>query len=171
MYMSETKYLISEMSKMLQLEPHVLRYWEEELGFDIGRNDMGHRYYTDKDLQRFLRVKELKKDGMQLREIKEKLVEKDTKIVDFCGKDSKKISEESPFEQLSSKENAFFEIMERMIAQIEQSDKKEARYRRLDEAIRHHQQSRKMVAATQEVEKRSRKKSKGKNKGDVKKRP
>ena len=147
--MSDTRYLISEMSKMLQLEPHVLRYWEEELEFDIARNDMGHRYYTEKDLQRFIRVKELKKDGMQLREIKEKLGEKDTKIVDFCGKDNKK-NEEVPSEVVSSKEKTFYEIMERMIGQISLSDKKEARYRRLDEAIRRHQQSRKMVAATQE---------------------
>ncbi len=156
--MSETRYLISEMSKMLQLEPHVLRYWEEELGFDIARNEMGHRYYTEKDLQRFIRVKELKKDGMQLREIKEKLGEKDTKIVDFCGKESKKTMEEVPPEAISSKEKAFYEIMERMIVQISQSDKKEARYRRLDEAIRRHQQSRKMVAATQEVDRGNRKK-------------
>ena len=55
--------------------------------------------------------------------------------------------------------------MERMIVQISQSDKKEARYRRLDEAIRRHQQSRKMVAATQEMDKGNRKK-KGKSKGD-----
>ena len=163
--MSETRYLISEMSKMLQLEPHVLRYWEEELGFDIGRNDMGHRYYTEKDLQRFFRVKELKKDGMQLREIKEQLVGKDKKIVDFLGKESKKSDEEVPSEQFSSKEKSFYEIMERMIGQISQSDKKEARYRRLDEAIRRHQQSRKMVAATQEMDKGNRKK-KGKSKGD-----
>ena len=162
--MSEARYLISEMSKMLQLEPHVLRYWEEELGFDIGRNDMGHRYYTEKDLQRFLRVKELKKDGMQLREIKEKLSEKDAKIVDFCGKENKKTTEEVPPEPISSKEKTFYEIMERMIVQISQSDKKEARYRRLDEAIRRHQQSRKMVAATQEVDKGNRKKKVQENK-------
>jgi len=103
-------------------------------------------------------VKELKKDGMQLREIKEKLVEKDAKIVDFCGKESKKTVEAEPLEIISSKEKIFYEIMERMIVQISQSDKKEARYRRLDEAIRSHQQSRKMVAATQELDKGRRKK-------------
>lgn len=158
--MSETRYLISEMSKILQLEPHVLRYWEEELGFDIGRNEMGHRCYTEKDLQRFFKVKELKKDGMQLREIKEQLVEKDTKIVDFCAKENKNLAESKTFaeEQISSKESTFFEIMERMIRQISQSDKKEARYRKLDEAIRRHQQTRKMVAATEDVDRGGRKK-------------
>lgn len=147
-YMSETRYLISEMAKILQVEPHVLRYWEEELGFVIGRNEMGHRYYTEKDLQHFLKVKELKKNGMQLREIKEQFAEKDTKIVDFCGKE----------EKTSTKEQLFFEIMERMIQEISQSEKKEGRYRRLDEAIRRHQQSRKMVAATEEGGKASQRK-------------
>ncbi len=169
--MGDSKYLISEMSKILQLEPHVLRYWEEELEFDIARNEMGHRYYTEKDLRRFLKVKELKKNGMQLREIKSVLeknmetigqaeqprAEKreniseqrdERKIVDFFGKDEKK-------EEHLSKEEMFYEIMERMIGQIAQSDKKEARYRKLDEAIRRHQQSRKLVAATEEIGKGS----------------
>lgn len=154
--MSETRYQISEMSKLLQVEPHVLRYWEEELGLNIGRNEMGHRCYTDKDLQRFFRVKELKKDGMQLREIKEQFVEKDAKIVDFCGKDTNTIQEkylsiEKEQEAVSLKEQAFYQIMERMIDRISNGDPKEGRYRKLDEVIRQHQQSRKMVAATEEV--------------------
>ena len=44
--MKETRYLISETAKLVQVEPHVLRYWEEELGLSIKRNEMGHRYYT-----------------------------------------------------------------------------------------------------------------------------
>ena len=46
--MSETRYIISDAAKMINVEPHVLRYWEEEQGMDIPRNEMGHRYYTDK---------------------------------------------------------------------------------------------------------------------------
>ena len=45
--MKETRYLISETAKLVQVEPHVLRYWEEELGLSIKRNEMGHRT-TDK---------------------------------------------------------------------------------------------------------------------------
>ena len=37
------KYLIKEAAKMVDVEPHVLRYWEEELDMRIKRNDMGHR--------------------------------------------------------------------------------------------------------------------------------
>ena len=39
--MKETRYLISETAKLVQVEPHVLRYWEEELGLSIKRNEMG----------------------------------------------------------------------------------------------------------------------------------
>ncbi len=36
------KYLIKEAAKLVDVEPHVLRYWEEELDMRIKRNDMGH---------------------------------------------------------------------------------------------------------------------------------
>ena len=44
------RYLISEASAMTGLEAHVLRYWEEELGLLIPRNELGHRYYTEEHL-------------------------------------------------------------------------------------------------------------------------
>ena len=68
--MNDTRYMISETAKITQVEPHVLRYWEEELGLAIKRNEMGHRYYTEKDIQTFMDIKELKKKGMQLRAIR-----------------------------------------------------------------------------------------------------
>ena len=45
--MNEIHYLISDASKKVDVEAHVLRYWEEELKLDIPRNDMGHRYYIN----------------------------------------------------------------------------------------------------------------------------
>lgn len=68
--MSETRYIISDASKQLDVEPHVLRYWEEELEMEIPRNEMGHRYYRDKDLKILKCVKDLKQQGFQLRAIK-----------------------------------------------------------------------------------------------------
>ena len=68
--MNETRYLISETAKITQVEPHVLRYWEEELALEIGRTEMGHRYYTEEDLQLFHCIKELKEQGMLLRDLK-----------------------------------------------------------------------------------------------------
>lgn len=68
--MDEVRYMISEAAKKLQVESHVLRYWEEELGLEIGRTDMGHRYYTEDDIQLFLCIQKLKNEGMLLRDLK-----------------------------------------------------------------------------------------------------
>lgn len=68
--MSETRYIISDAAKMVDVEPHVLRYWEEELAMEIPRNEMGHRYYTDKEIKTFINVRNLKEKGFQLKAIK-----------------------------------------------------------------------------------------------------
>ena len=67
--MQETVYSVSEAVKLLEIQSHVLRYWEEEMKLPIQRNEMGHRYYTRYDIQVFLSIKELKKKGYSLREI------------------------------------------------------------------------------------------------------
>lgn len=68
--MKQETLLISEAAKQVQVESHVLRYWEEELGLPIKRNDMGHRYYTMEDVSQFKEIKLLKEQGLQLRAIK-----------------------------------------------------------------------------------------------------
>ena len=71
--MDEVHYLISDASKKVDVEAHVLRYWEEELELDIPRNEMGHRYYTDLHIRLFKQVKNLKEKGYQLKAIKHAL--------------------------------------------------------------------------------------------------
>lgn len=66
----KTVYYISEASKLVQVEPHVLRYWEDELALPIGRNEMGHRSYTQEDIERFRQIKRLKEQGLQLKAIR-----------------------------------------------------------------------------------------------------
>lgn len=68
--MGEKRYIISDASKIVDVESHVLRYWEEELEIDIPRNELGHRYYTDFHLNLLKNVKELKEQGFQLKAIK-----------------------------------------------------------------------------------------------------
>lgn len=69
--MIETKqYRISEMTKKVGVEAHVLRYWEEELELPIRRNRQGHRYYTEEDVERFLQIRKLKEKGIQLKGIR-----------------------------------------------------------------------------------------------------
>jgi DNA-binding transcriptional MerR regulator len=63
-------------------ESHVLRYWEEELALKIPRDDLGHRYYTEVQLDIFRTIKDLKQKGYQLKEIKQWLedMEKDSHL-------------------------------------------------------------------------------------------
>ena len=46
---------------------------EDELGLDVPRNELGHRYYTRDNIKQFLRIKELKEKGYQLRAIRDML--------------------------------------------------------------------------------------------------
>ncbi len=64
------RYMISDAAKLVDVESHVLRYWEEELEIDIPRNEMGHRYYTDYYINVFRKIKELKDQGFLLKAIK-----------------------------------------------------------------------------------------------------
>lgn len=70
--------LISDAAKEVQVESHVLRYWEEELKLPIKRNEVGHRYYTDNDIERFKQIKVMKERGLQLKAIK--MILKDGKL-------------------------------------------------------------------------------------------
>ena len=82
MAMDEVHYLISDASRKVDVEAHVLRYWEEELELGIPRNEMGHRYYTDFHIRLFKQIKELKEKGYQLKAIKHALeqMKKDGKL-------------------------------------------------------------------------------------------
>lgn len=68
--MAQTYYLISDASRMVEVESHVLRYWEEELEIPIKRNELGHRYYTAGDIDRFREIKRLKEQGLQLKAVR-----------------------------------------------------------------------------------------------------
>lgn len=68
--MGEKRYIISDASKQVDVEAHVLRYWEVELDLQVPRNEMGHRYYTDKLIKLLKDIKSLKERGFQLKAIK-----------------------------------------------------------------------------------------------------
>ena len=71
--MDETHYSISEAGKLVGVESHVLRYWEEELQLEIPRNGKSHRYYTELHIRLFQKIKELKEKGYQLKAIEQVL--------------------------------------------------------------------------------------------------
>ena len=90
--MAEIHYLISDASKKVDVEAHVLRYWEEELGLPIKRNELGHRYYTEEDVKVFQEIRALKERGLQLKAIR--LILKNGKL-DRLGDEMKSSGEET----------------------------------------------------------------------------
>ncbi len=107
--MAEVHYFISDASKQVDVESHVLRYWEDELDLEIPRNDMGHRYYTEYHIRLFRQIKELKEKGYQLKAIKSALnkmagaVEEITITEDYMEEDMKAAWNEGPARERAPK--------------------------------------------------------------------
>ena len=67
---AEGMYTIKEAAKKVHVEAHALRYWEEELGLSISRNDQGYRQYSEEDMELLERIRQWKEKGMQLKAIR-----------------------------------------------------------------------------------------------------
>ena len=163
--MGEVHYMISEAAKRVNVETHVLRYWEEELDLTIGRTEMGHRYYTEEDLQLFNCIKELKEQGMLLKDLKtlipDMLRTRNTlrlrKLEEAANKTDK---EEAPLSELQSTLLENNKILERSISEAvvgaviremdflfqAQERQEEERYKKLDCLIRQQQTLRREAA-------------------------
>jgi DNA-binding transcriptional MerR regulator len=54
------KYSIGDVSRLLEVKPYVIRYWEEEIPFIAPQKSRsGRRVYAERDLQVLLRLKHL----------------------------------------------------------------------------------------------------------------
>ena len=155
--MGEVRYMISEASKRVNVETHVLRHWEEELGLTIGRTEMGHRYYTEEDVRLFNCIKELKEQGMLLKELKDLIPD----MIQTRTKLKKQKQVENPKEEttLTELQQALLEnnhVLQEAITQsvikemgylfLAQEQQEEERYKRLDSLIRQQQLYRKEYA-------------------------
>ena len=182
--MNEPVYTISQASSLVGKKSYVLRYWEEELAIPIARNELGHRYYTGKDIQLFLNIKELQRRGLQLRAIKALIPKlyyqepgsQDSPVKLLPGETSpaSQTSQEGyiPFENsipMTSldeyKMQEFQSILEKLISQGLEEQKvqnRESRIRSLDHAIRTHQESRRQAAAAKTARKQRKSKRKRK---------
>lgn len=86
-------YYIKQVSKLLDIPPHILRYWEKQLNLKIMRDRKGNRIYTDKDIEILKNVRTLiYKDGLKIKGVKKKLKEKKLENKKECVKLLKKIS-------------------------------------------------------------------------------
>lgn len=78
--MTQQMYTIREAAKKLNVEAHALRFWEEELELHIERNAQGRRIYSQEDIETFEEIMACKEEGMQLKEIRQKLHRSDIYI-------------------------------------------------------------------------------------------
>jgi len=119
--MSEVRYMISDAARLVDVEAHVLRYWEEELDLPIGRNEMSHRYYTEENIRLFQSIKDLKEQGVQLKAIKmliPDLEKGETEITHLIARvDKFPAAPESPSEIREEKMQQFQCIMSRLISE------------------------------------------------------
>ncbi|WP_230397820.1 MerR family transcriptional regulator [Novisyntrophococcus fermenticellae] len=141
--LSRDIYTMTEASGIVEERSSVLRYWEDELCLHIARNQRGHRYYTEKDIEVLFCIKELKKKGHQLKEIKE--------VIPMMYGDAFSKEEEERKEE-------FYRILDKLMQELQKKNQQEERYKRVDEAIRQHQLARRQVAATQENTKKKKQK-------------
>ncbi len=59
MKMQKRKFRIGELAKHLDVERFVIRFWEKEFNLKTTRSSGGQRFYSEKDLDTFKRIKEL----------------------------------------------------------------------------------------------------------------
>ena len=153
--MEKLRYMISDAAAAVNVETHVLRYWEEELELSVPRNEMGHRYYTKENINEFLKIKELKEPGYQLKEIKNILhggelpkevspraeitsevrMEQFKEIMNDIVGHAISLNNEELSQQIGT------EVQERVLKEMnylmrEQEEASEERYKKLDSAIR-----------------------------------
>lgn len=165
--MENKRYIISEASAKTGLEPHVLRYWEDELGIEIERNELGHRYYSAQQLELLSKVKEMKQRGFQLKAIKSELLgSNEVTVVEKVSPDENKLEQFKAIigsivtqslrennvvlggeisDTVSTKVLKEMDYLMRMREEAE-----EERYKRLDETIRSCQRSNKEAAVMKE---------------------
>jgi len=171
--MGDNQYRISEAAKLLQVEDHVLRYWEEDLGMDIPRNELGHRYYTDIHIDTFRRVMEMKEKGMKLQEIRQALLAEGNEALLKESQDEVAMTDvrELPSERAEQFQNLMVQVVaqaietnneqlttqvsdrvsERVLKEMNylartREEREEERYRKLDEVLRTMQRERKQAA-------------------------
>ena len=155
--MGEVRYMISEASKRVNVEAHVMRHWEEELGLNIGRTEMGHRYYTEEDVRLFNCIKELKEQGMLLKELKALIPEMiETRAKLKKQKQEENSKEESSLTELQKALRENNQLLQDAITQsvikemgyllLAQEEQEEERYKKLDSLIRQQQLYRKEYA-------------------------
>lgn len=176
--MDSKRYMISDAAKMVDVESHVLRYWEDELELPIERNEMGHRCYTEDNIQMFHHIKDLKEQGFQLKAIKVLIPEMEQgnvppaivrepeppvsdKMEQFQNILGKVVSQAIRENQQEMGKELSHQVSTQVVKEMDylfrlQEEREETHYKKLDELIRSSQKRRKILALGKKSEKKVR---------------
>jgi DNA-binding transcriptional MerR regulator len=69
------RYSITELSAMLQITDHTLRFYEKELKIPIPKDERGRRYYTTDMANLMYKIKVMRSEGLEIKAIKKILNE------------------------------------------------------------------------------------------------
>lgn len=175
--MDTKRYMISDAAKMVDVESHVLRYWEEELELPIERNEMGHRCYTEDNIRMFHHIKDLKEQGFQLKAIKALIPEMEQgnvppaivrepeppvsdKMEQFQLILGKVVSQAIRENQQEMGKELSHQVSTQVVKEMDylfrlQEEREETHYKKLDELIRSSQKQRKLLALSGKKEKKA----------------
>ena len=101
--MNELKrqFRIGDLAKNLSVERFVIRFWEKEFGVKPQRSKGGQRFYQDKDMEKFARIKNLLyEEGFTIAGAK-KILECEVPTKVLASKKSAALPEENPKPSLS----------------------------------------------------------------------
>ncbi len=176
--MDSKRYMISDAAKMVDVESHVLRYWEDELELPIERNEMGHRCYTEDNIQMFHHIKDLKEQGFQLKAIKVLIPEMEQgnvppaivrepeapvndKMEQFQHILGKVVSQAIRENRQEIGKELSHQVSTQVVKEMDylfrlQEEREETHYKKLDELIRSSQKQRKILALGKKSEKKAR---------------
>lgn len=170
----EKRRMISDAARELEVEAHVLRYWEEELQLPIPRNEMGHRYYGDQEMKLLEEVKKQKQKGIPLKEMKQRIhqmtsqpqeviVKREADVIPFPNDQNEKMEQFQEImvkivgQALKNHEDSLSKQMGQRVAnQVVkemdyhfrvQEEIEENRYKKFDEMVRTYQQKSRLEAA------------------------
>ncbi len=175
--MEQKRYMISDAAKMVDVESHVLRYWEDELKLPIERNEMGHRCYTEDNIQMFHHIKDLKEQGFQLKAIKALVPEMEQgnvppaivrepeppagdKMEQFQMILGKVVSQAIRENQKEMGKELSHQVSTQVVKEMDylfrlQEEREETHYKKLDELIRSSQKQRRLLALGKKREKKT----------------
>ncbi len=80
-FLSEKIYTIKDLSKMTGIKITTIRKYENDFNLKIPRNEMRHRYYTDREIAIYRQIKKMKDKGASTELIKN-ILEKSVDVIE-----------------------------------------------------------------------------------------